>query len=239
MREEPIAYDLVVLQGGVNDAWFNAPLGEISDSFSYRDFDRSTFAGGLEAIICRAKEYFPDATICYLIMYKMPLAQWVQNGNSYEPVEGVRNMDAYIALQRQILEKWEIPYLDFYGDDAFNNDVFKVETTTYLNGDYVHMTSSGYDLIFRYIAAWLETLPLPERIVEETESESESESMGAPEESESESLSEPEEKSKTDTEPVATDHKSGVSKILPIAVMGGLLAAAIGAVALIGLKKRR
>lgn len=241
MREEPLSYDLVVLQGGVNDAWVNAPLGEVSDSFQYRDFDRSTFAGGLEATICRAKEYFPDATVCYLIMYKMPLAQWAENGGNMVPVEGVRNMDAYVDLQRQILEKWEIPYLDFYGDESFNRDVFKVETTTYLSGDYVHMTADGYNIIFKYIAAWLETLPLSERMLPESETETEIESKP-----ETEAVSDVEEERETaileateaETEAPVAKEKGKAPGIFALAAVGGVVLAGLASV-LIWIRKRR
>ena len=217
MREEPLPYDLIVLEGGVNDAWVDAPLGEISDSFEYRDFDRDTFAGGMEATICRAKEYFPEATVCFILMYRMPKAQWMNDDKIYEPVLGVQNMDEYVAMQRQILEKWNVPYLDLYGDESFNRDVFKVETTTYLANDYVHMQGVGYILLFQYIAAWLETLPLPERLPLESESDTEAES-------ETEAVSD----SEGESEPTVADLSEN-SKLPAVWIAVGAAAVAIAA----------
>lgn len=172
--EEPVSYDLIVLQGGVNDAWVNAPLGEMEEGFLSSDFDQSTFAGGLEYTLSYVKKQFPEASVCYIIMYQMPLG--ALNG---QPVWGVRDQSAYISLQKQILEKWEIPYLDLYHDTEFNDSIFKVTTTQYLSGDYVHMKSNGYDLLASYLIPWLESLELPARSAEEepdTDDESESES---------------------------------------------------------------
>ena len=223
------AYDLVVLQGGVNDAWVNAPLGEISDSFKMSSFIKSTFAGGLEATLCYAKQHFPEATICYIIMYRMPNA--IYGG---EPVEGVRNMDAYVELQKQILEKWEIPYLDLYNDTKFNEEIFKVDTKTYLT-DGVHMNSTGYTVLSMYLIPWLESLPLPERVLEE-EVESDTEpaesEIGTEAETEAESDAVPTDPPKNDAGDGQTPPEDGAR--LPVwlfaAVGGGVLVIGGGAV---------
>lgn len=201
---DPVEYDLIVLQGGVNDAWRDAPLGTISAGFDRLKFDDKTFAGALETLLYYAREYFPDATICYLIMYQMPLGQWKNDSGVYEPVPGVQDQSQYVALQKQILEKWGIPYLDFYNDAEFNETIFSVNSPSspYLAEDHIHMSSTGYSRISLHIAAWLETLPLPVRaggVDSESETEAETETQTETEiETESEIITETE--TETDTE---------------------------------------
>lgn len=145
-------FDYVILEGGVNDAWDGAPLGNISESFQKTDFNTATFAGAVEAAVYDAKQAFPNATIGFLIVYKMPIATY--GGTAISGLRDNVKMEPYMNMLIEICEKWELPYLDFYHDDAFNRTVFKTDTNTYLS-DGIHMNSAGYDLIADYIAAWM------------------------------------------------------------------------------------
>ena len=66
------SFDLVILHGGVNDAWDSAPVGQMtaSDNFDEKSFDQSTFAGGLEYLLWYAKENYPKSTLGYIINFK-------------------------------------------------------------------------------------------------------------------------------------------------------------------------
>jgi hypothetical protein len=79
-------------------------------------------------------------------------------------------------VAKEICDKWEIPYLDFYFDDEFNKNIMKTHTDENLY-DYIHCRTSGYEILTPRIEAWMETL----HIVEEPPVES------APEESVEES----------------------------------------------------
>lgn len=143
-RKQNSSYDIVVLHGGVNDAWDSAPLGKISDSFDPKDFNVSTFAGGLETTIQFAKTCFPDAIIGYIINFKLPLA----------PYGKISNMNGYVAITKQACDKWGIHYLDLYNNKELN-DALEVGTSTKYLPDHIHPNTGGYDIIYPYIETWL------------------------------------------------------------------------------------
>lgn len=176
-REAANDYDFVIMHGGVNDAWDSAPVGVMTEGFD-GPFDTSTFGGGLETMIRFAKENFPDAQLGYIINFRLPGAT----------IGRLSDMSEYVDLTIAICEKWEVPYLDLYHDDDFNNNVMKVETLTYLK-DYIHPTPEGYDVITPYVEEWVlklaspEPEPEPEQVSSEEPSEEvPSEETSAPEE---------------------------------------------------------
>ncbi len=136
-------YDYVILHGGTNDAWDDAPIGTISDSFEFEDFDLTTYAGGLEATIYQAVKYHPEAAIGYVMNFAMPL----KNSGS------IPSLDKYFAVGKQICEKWNIPYLDLH--TTLNAETF--DTNIYTR-DFVHPNAAGYNIIAPLIGDWMETL---------------------------------------------------------------------------------
>ena len=140
-------YDMIVLHGGTNDGWDSAPVGVMTaaDCFNKSDFDVSTFGGGLEHLFAVTKECFPDAKICYLINFKTPT----------RTVGSLYDMSEYYTLAKQICEKWEIPYMDMYFDDNFNNNVMRIKRGTY-TVDKIHPNEKGYDAIYEPIGEFLE-----------------------------------------------------------------------------------
>jgi hypothetical protein len=139
----------VILHGGINDGMDSIAVGTMTDSFDVADFDTLTFAGALEELFCRVKQYFGDETrIGYIVNYQTPLSNW---GGA------TRDMTDYVKIALQICEKWEISCLDLYDDAHFNNDVMKVTTKDNLM-DYLHPNASGYDLLAPKIGAWMETM---------------------------------------------------------------------------------
>jgi len=138
------SFDYVILEGGVNDAWDAAPLGNIQDG---DEFDPKTFAGALEYAFKFTKESFPDAKIGYIIAYQMPAS----------PVESLVDMSAYFDLAKEICKKWEIPYLDLYSDEDFNKTQMKTSTNECLY-DFIHPNTKGYNTITPVINDWMKTL---------------------------------------------------------------------------------
>lgn len=140
------AYDMVVLHGGVNDAWDSAPVGKMVDKPAsetvYRDLDLSTFAGGLENLFVRAKDYFPDSTIVFVINFKL---------NSH--TGRMWDMTEYWNEAEKICAKYEIPFLDLYDNAAFQ-DEFKSYSPDNL-ADGIHPNSAGYDILAGYVAAFM------------------------------------------------------------------------------------
>ncbi len=151
-------YDFVLLHGSTNDAWSDAPIGEMTDSFKVADFDVDTFAGALEELFYYAKLYFGDAKIGYIINFKF---------KSDVGYGAMGDMSGYVDVSKSICDKWNIPYLDLYNNEELTA-ALQIDTTTYLP-DAVHPNAEGYDIIAPYIEAWMndvvavhETTPIPE-----------------------------------------------------------------------------
>lgn len=157
-------YDMIVLHGGVNDAWDDIAVGEISEGYppSY-SYDPSTFAPGLEQIISYVEEYFPDAVVCYIINFKFLNASM---GIS------LMDMDRYVDATIEICEKWDVPYLDLYHNEELVDALHPYTTSssgkknyqsTYLY-DFVHPSTLGFDLIYPYVNEFLIELIDPDYI---------------------------------------------------------------------------
>ena len=142
------SYDYVIMEGGTNDAWDQCTVGTVSDSYDPKDFDITTFAGGLEELFYNAYQRFPGARFGFIITYKMPLATDKGNVSEMEPI-------ANISIE--ICKKWNVAYLDLYHDDYVNNELLQVHTTNYLN-DTVHPSVAAYDRLSPYIEQWFKTL---------------------------------------------------------------------------------
>ena len=142
-------YDYVIMQGGINDTLYNTPLGEISNSKSENDFDVNTFAGGLESYIFNAKKYFKDAKIGYIITYYTP--NYTERGQKWS----YDDYNKYVMMTKEILDKWNIKYLDLFNEEYSN--ILKVNTKTYLP-DNLHLNYEGYKIIYPYIYDFIKSL---------------------------------------------------------------------------------
>ncbi len=150
-------YDFVVLEGGVNDAWgatdgsgVYAPVGKMSDSFDVKDYDVTTFAGGLEELFYHARAQFPNARIVYVSMFDMPTAPSHTNR--------VSDMEEYYAEAERICEKWGVAYLDLYHNAELSAALGVQQGSNQYLQDPIHPTSKGYDVMTPYIADFLEGL---------------------------------------------------------------------------------
>lgn len=171
-QERNNVYDYVIMHGGANDAWDSAPVGKMAEGFD-GPYDLTTFAGGLEDMFKYAKENFPNAQLGFIINFQLPKGSYGR----------LSDMSEYMDLAVQICEKWEIPYLDLYHDEAFNEEL-KVTTNTYLH-DYIHPNGEGYNVIAPHVDAWLQTVAdgsyrYPGQEVSEEEPVSEEPSSEAP-----------------------------------------------------------
>ena len=155
-------YDIIVLHGGVNDAWDDVEVGEISENYPpISSYDPSTFAPALEQVLTYTEENFPDATICYIINFKFLNASM---GIS------LMDMDRYVDMTIEICEKWGIEYLDLYHNEELVDALHPYTTgpsgtkhyqNTYLY-DFVHPSTKGFDLIYPYINEFLIDLVDPD-----------------------------------------------------------------------------
>lgn len=156
-------YDLIVLQGGINDSTVGAPLGEISTGTRLTSFDQTTYAGSLETLLCFARKYFPEATVVYLIHHTTPNARDLNDLSKPNPPKG--NRQDYVNITKAACEKWEVPYLNLYEDESFNKQVFDTQNNSKgcMFPDFLHLSSpTGYDTLTPYIISFLEDVFLRE-----------------------------------------------------------------------------
>lgn len=145
-RCRDIPLDLIVLHGGVNDAWECCPVGCVTGGFSGEDFDGSTCAGGLEELLAYARERFPAVPVCFLVNFPAPACQIGQ----------IPHMGVYVAELLAVCRKWSVPVLDLYHDQALAQRLRVTEQVH--TADRLHPTGSGYDILYRPIQRFLEGL---------------------------------------------------------------------------------
>jgi lysophospholipase L1-like esterase len=67
-------------------------------------------------------------------------------------------MTEYYNVAKKICEKWNVPFLNMYEDDKLTKEL-TANTTAHLS-DYLHPNTAGYDVLYKYIMYWMETLPV-------------------------------------------------------------------------------
>ncbi len=146
-RNKSGRFDYVVLHGSTNDAWDSAPVGVMTaeDCFDVAQFDTSTFAGGLEELFARTKEYYPNAKIGYIINFRFHAGTPGRMGD----------MTEYVEVGKQICDKWGIPYLDLYNNEEVTNTLQSGVSAFCFGDSGIHPNSMGYDVLYPYIAEFM------------------------------------------------------------------------------------
>jgi lysophospholipase L1-like esterase len=152
-------FDFIVMQGGVNDAWGSetwgsAEVGAMSSSFKVEDFNVATYAGALEELFYHVTKNHSNAKLGYMFTFKAPRCG----------AGRVKDMTEYYNVAKQICEKWNVPFLNMYEDEKLNEEL-KVDTNEYLP-DFIHPNTAGYNILYKYIMYWMETLPVYSEIEE-------------------------------------------------------------------------
>ena len=150
------SYDYIILEGGVNDYWSHAPIGELTEGFG-GEYDELTYAGALESIFSGLKEKYPESKIGFLI---------IQNAFTYKGAEPY--YEPYYELTKAACDKWGIPCLDLYrqNNPEVGINVKDPETTKKYfgsaerpDGDGCHPNELGYRVIFvDPMVPWLKSL---------------------------------------------------------------------------------
>ncbi len=133
-------YDMIVFQGGVNDARQNVAVGEAmpidTDRKVLVENDRvATFAGSLQLMFKDTRDHWPNAELYYIANFKL-VPDSVNN----------KDMSEYYAQAKILCAEYGVHYIDLY------NDVELYETFDYeseeILPDLIHPTSASYDLLF-------------------------------------------------------------------------------------------
>ena len=167
-QEYPNA-DYVIIEGGTNDADLlgnalngatGTKLGTVDPQDFSGNYDRTTFCGALESVFYRAKQYWGDKKIAYIVAQKM---------SEDKDIPTFNNRRLYFDKAVEICKKWDIPYLDLWNGcdlDPFLPEMYdstkstsqnlKENTGYYIDGQ--QLTARGYDVTADIIDAWLKTL---------------------------------------------------------------------------------
>lgn len=147
--------DYIIMEGGVNDFWNHAPLGDLTEGFDGA-YDESTFAGGLESMFDKVKENYPESKAGFVIIHD-PFTYDAEAG--FEP---------YYEMIKSVCDKWDIPYLDLYSQNNKENGVNVRDDEmrkTYFasndrpDGDGCHPNELGYRTIYvEPMTEWMKTL---------------------------------------------------------------------------------
>lgn len=138
--------DYIVLEGGVNDASLNIPLGEITSDY-ISTLDDTTYCGAFESMLKQALGKYPGKKIGYIMVHKME-----KNFDS-------RYEDNHYQMSKKICEKWGIPYLDLNIECPPLNYIPSLKATYTKDGDGWHPNELGYKKYYvDKIVHWLESL---------------------------------------------------------------------------------
>lgn len=128
VREMQENYDVVLLNGGYNDMFQNVKIGKVTPDYDKSgNYNEYTTCGALESICYFLNKNYSDSLKLYVICHKR-----LKNPNQYK----------YWNAIKQVLEKWEIPYVDITAETEFY-DVNEEITTQYFKfsngkGDGIH-----------------------------------------------------------------------------------------------------
>lgn len=142
--------DYVIIEGGVNDSWYNntgVTLGQITSGYT-DTLNTSTFAGAMESMFKAALARFPEAKIGYIFIHKCS-----DNFDS-------RTTGSYYNIAKAACEKWGIPYCDLNTQaPPLGHITALAQAYTVNGGDGIHPNEDGYRLFYvPKITAWMKTL---------------------------------------------------------------------------------
>ena len=139
--------DYAILEGGVNDASLQIPLGTLSKGFT-AELDDTTFIGAFESMLKQAILRFAGKKIGYIAVHKMT------SGYDSRNVE-----NSYYYAAKECCEKWGVPFLDLNTQIPPLNNIDSLKEKFTANADGWHPNEAGYKAYYvPKIEAWLKTL---------------------------------------------------------------------------------
>ena len=164
MRTSIKKFDMVVFQGGVNDARKDVAPGTAlpkdTDYNILKSKERTqTFAGGLQLMFHDTRAFWPDAELYFIANFKL-IPESVMN----------KDMDEYYEQAKILCAEYGVHYFDLY-DDVTLYETFDFESTDILP-DLIHPTGPSYDILFPTILRLFnETIEVEEEVPSENPEE--------------------------------------------------------------------
>lgn len=138
---ETKTYDMVIFQGGINDARQNIAVGEALPATTDRgvlveNARVATFAGGLQLMFYDAITEWPEAEIYYIADHRVNT-----------DVTGDKDMSAYYAQAKALCAAYGVHYIDLYNDTEVNQILTDNASSDLYADDNFTPVKSTYDLI--------------------------------------------------------------------------------------------
>ena len=139
---ETKTYDMVIFQGGINDARQNIAIGEALPATTAREIlvestRVATFTGGLQLMFYDAITQWPEAEFYYVADHKVSA-----------DVTGDKDMSAYYAQAKALCAAYGVHYIDLYDDAEINQILTDNAGSDLYADDHFTPTKTGYDLLF-------------------------------------------------------------------------------------------
>lgn len=136
--------DYIILEGGVNDAGYNVPLGSITSGYD-DTLDTDTFAGAFEQMLKSTILKFPGKKIGFVFITKT-----TPNFDSRTP-------NSHYTVAIECCEKWGIPYCNLNVLSPPLRYISALESVYTTDG--IHPSEDGYRAYYvPKITAWMKTL---------------------------------------------------------------------------------
>ena len=139
---ENVDFDFILLDGGVNDLWSPAVVGEVTAEGT-TNFDDATIIGSLEKLFYTFDTRYPDAEVIFVIAY---MHTWNFEKDTY--------LNEFIPRVKQACEKWGVHCLDLVNNAPFLEEFDPTSGVHTYDG--LHANKEGYDIITPYVVEFLE-----------------------------------------------------------------------------------
>lgn len=95
--------DIIMCLLGVNDGANGVELGTVTYSNDYTEFNRATFAGGVQATIARLQNAYPDAVI---------YVGWTPAGGNCNWTTSAAKVDEYVEMMKEVCLMYGVEYIE-------------------------------------------------------------------------------------------------------------------------------
>lgn len=102
--------DYILLEGGVNDAWNNAPVGTLTDGFAAA-YDETTMTGALEKMLDDLAKNYSDKRVAYVFPHGGMFGSSENWYKTYKPaiLAALKNGACLMLILRRPLRLWAAP----------------------------------------------------------------------------------------------------------------------------------